>query len=433
MVKHQEFKQTETGRLPKEWEVGRINKVFDVYGGTTPSTSNKEYWNGEILWVTPTDITQLNGNIYLDETEKRITDKAVKECSLSILQNDTILLTSRATIGFTAINAKPVTINKGMTALIPKGKNKVYSLFYAYYFQLLKPYLEQLGAGSTFKEVSKSTIKNVYLPLLPIPEQKKIAEILSTVDEAIEKVDEAIEKTQRLKKGLMQELLTRGIGHKEFKDTETCGELGRTIGRVPQEWEVVKVKNIGEVLTGKTPSTNNKMYWNGGIPFITPVDIQETKYVYKTQRFVTQEGTQQIGYVLPKDTVLVVCIGATIGKTAITYTESITNQQINAIICSDKINPHYAYYAITLRNEFLKLSSGVAAVPIIKKSLFEQFKLPLPPLAEQKKIAEILSTVDNRVELLRKKKEKLERVKKGLMNDLLSGKRRVINLISKEV
>jgi type I restriction enzyme S subunit len=126
------------------------------------------------------------------------------------------------------------------------------------------------------------------------------------VDQGIEKVDEAIKKTQRLKNGLMQELLTKGIGHKEFKDTE--------IGRIPKKWEVTKIMDLGEIITGKTPSTSNTNYWNGSIPFITPVDIKEHKYVYGSERCITQEGAQQIRFILPQETVLVVCIGSTIGK-----------------------------------------------------------------------------------------------------------------------
>lgn len=192
------------------------------------------------------------------------------------------------------------------------------------------------------------------------------------------------------------------------------------IGKIPEEWKVVKIKDIGKVLTGKTPSTSNSMYWNGNFPFITPVDIKEAKYVYETERYVSPQGAQQIGHILPKDTVLVVCIGSTIGKTGATYTESVTNQQINAIICNDKTNSHYVYYALSFRTEFLKSFSGVAAVPIIKKSLFEHFSIPLPPLPEQKKIAEILSTVDRAIEKVDEDIEKTQRLKKGLMQELLT-------------
>ena len=138
----QELKNTDIERIPKEWEMVRLHRIFDVYGGTTPPTSNKEYWDGEIFWVTPTDVTKLNTKAYLEETEKKITDKAVRESSLKVLQTGTLLLTSRATIGFTAINAKPVTINQGMSALIPKEQDKVAALFYAYYFKSIRKKLE---------------------------------------------------------------------------------------------------------------------------------------------------------------------------------------------------------------------------------------------------------------------------------------------------
>lgn len=137
MEKIQEVRDAEVGRISNGWQVVKLPFVFDVYGGTTPSTSKKEYWGGEMLWVTPTDITRTNGNISLDRTEKHVTDKAVNESSLKILPKGTLLLTSRATIGFTALNTKPVTINQGLTALLPKDKRKVSTLFYAYYFQRL--------------------------------------------------------------------------------------------------------------------------------------------------------------------------------------------------------------------------------------------------------------------------------------------------------
>ena len=109
------------------------------------------------------------------------------------------------------------------------------------------------------------------------------------------------------------------IQNSEYKETP--------IGRIPKEWEVTKLKNVGKVITGGTPSTSENTYWNGDIPFITPGDIQETKYTYNTQRYITIEGAKRVGKILPKDTVIVVCIGSTIGKVAITYKESVTNQR----------------------------------------------------------------------------------------------------------
>lgn len=154
--------------------------------------------------------------------------------------------------------------------------------------------------------------------------------------------------------------------------------------------------------------------------------MSEKKYVSISKRYITLEGAKQAGNILQKNTVLVVCIGSTIGKVAITNKESVTNQQINAIICKDMVTPEYVYYAVLFRSQLIKNFSGIAAVPIIKKSLFEIVKIPIPKKKnEQKQIAEILSQVDRRLGLLKNKKEKLVRVKKGLMNDLFSGEKRV--------
>jgi type I restriction enzyme S subunit len=335
---------------------------------------------------------------------------------IKIAEKGDVLISVRAPVGEVNISPSRVCIGRGLAAIRCK-KNKTSDLFLFYSIKHIGKKIESISAGSTFKAIRKNDLDQLEILLPPLPEQKKIAEILSTVDQGIEKVGEAIEKAQRLKKGLMQQLLTKGIGHKEFKDTE--------IGKIPKKWGIVKILGLGKITTGKTPSTSNSAYWNGTIPFITPADVREEKYVYKTERHVTSQGAQEIGFTVPADTVLVVCIGSTIGKTGLTYMESVTNQQINSIVCNEDTNKDYVYYATTFRADLLRSFSGVAAVPIIKKSLFEQFKLPLPPVHEQKKIAEILSTVDKRLEWLRNRKEKLERIKKGLMEDLLSGRKRV--------
>jgi len=393
MMSHKvEYKNTEIGRIPKEWEVVRLGEVLALKNGERPSASE----NGIFPIYGANGIMGHTSNFLMD--------------------NDfTIIIGRVGASGEVHLGMRKIWISDNAIYNDNYDKNRVYIPFVYYLLKFKK--LSQFASKSTHPIISQSFLNLFLISLPPLPEQQRLAEILSTVDQAIERVDEVIAKTERVKKGLMQEVLTKGIGHKSFKDTE--------IGRVPKEWKVVRLKDMGKVATGKTPSTSNNIYWNGNIPFITPADMKEGKYIYKTERYVTSQGARQVGNVLQKDSVLVVCIGSTIGKMGITYTESVTNQQINAIICNDEANAHYIYYVITFRSEFLKSFSGVAAVPIIKKSLFELLKLPFPPLPEQEKIAEILSTVDARLELLREKKEKLGRVKKGLMNDLLTGKRRV--------
>ena len=412
-------KQKGMNKMPKDWQAIDVSDLFFIETGTTPSTKEKKYWNnGNIIWITPADLSLLNNTIFIKDSKRKITKKGLEETNLTLLPKGSIIISTRAPVGYVAIIEYPATFNQGCKGLIPKEIKNISTKFY-YYYLLNKRYkLQNLSAGSTFSELSKSLLESFKMPYFNIKEQQKIAEILSTADEGIQKVDEVIRRTERLKKGLMQNLLTKGIGHKEFKDTQ--------LGRVPREWQILRINDIGRVITGKTPSTSKEIYWNGVIPFITPEDINKNKFIYITKRYVTMNGAKQVGNILPKNTIIVVCIGSTIGKVALTSKNSISNQQINAILIKNNIDYNYIYYYLYKRSDFLKNFSGIAAVPIIKKSLFEKIEIALPnKLKEQQKIAEILSTVDKKIELQRKRKEKLERIKKSLMNDLLSGKKRV--------
>lgn len=191
-----------------------------------------------------------------------------------------------------------------------------------------------------------------------------------------------------------------------------------------ERWKNVELKEIGKVSTGKTPPTRIKEYWNGEISFITPEDLVNGKYINNPKRHISEKGIKEANGLLPKDTIAVVCIGS-IGNISILKNPAVTNQQINSIICNEDVNPEYVYYQILHRKKTLENLAGINVVKIIKKSLFEKIKIPLPPLSEQNRIVNILSTIDEKLEFERKRKGKLERLKKGLMNELLTGNKRV--------
>lgn len=237
------FKDTPIGKIPVDWEVSQLGDICDIVGGSTPSTANKENWNGNILWATPTDITALKGRT-IDDTKQKITEEGLSSCGTKLLPEGTILMTSRATIGACAINAKPMATNQGFTSLI--CKEKVFNWFVYYLVAQYHKEFERLATGSTFKEVSKKSVKSLHLPFPPILEQRKIAEILSNIDDAIDETDRIIEKTKELEKGLMQELLTKGIGHKKLKETEIENEV-----KHKEELEALKKSLMQVLLTGK--------------------------------------------------------------------------------------------------------------------------------------------------------------------------------------
>jgi len=242
MIFHKEtnLKETALGKIPRDWDVNRVDVLFATKTGTTPSTSQREYWdNGTVNWITPTDLSRLNNRLLIRESERKITEKALKETNLTLMPKGSIILSTRAPIGYVALLGDAATFNQGCKGLVPKDPSRICSEFYSYYLLSRRRSLQNLGGGSTFKELSKDMLEHFEVPFFDVQEQKAIAEVLSIVDEAIQKTSEVIAKTECLKKGLMQELLTKGIGHKEFKDLE--------IGRIPKEWEVIRLDSVVDI------------------------------------------------------------------------------------------------------------------------------------------------------------------------------------------
>jgi len=155
------FKKTEIGEIPEDWEVTRIKEIGEVVSGSTPSTKRKEFWNGEIPWITPRDLANFDGR-YIYSGERNISKAGLKSGSLRLLPPGTILFTSRAPIGYVAIAGTSVTTNQGFKSIIPDRKKIVPE--YLYYLLIrVRGYIESLSGGSTFPEITKSTMEQVYV------------------------------------------------------------------------------------------------------------------------------------------------------------------------------------------------------------------------------------------------------------------------------
>jgi type I restriction enzyme S subunit len=204
-----ELQETEIGKIPRDWRTFSLKEAFELYKGTTPSTKDSRYWGGTIPFVTPTDITAINdlNMIYLTKTEKYLTEEGIRSKNLRIVPRGSLLFTSRATIGYLAINNVDVTINQGVIALIPKRKD-VNILYYYYYLLRMKKKFEELAGGSTYREISMAMFSKTIIPQPPLQEQNRIANILSLIDRAIELYHRESEKLKRLKRSLMDLLLT---------------------------------------------------------------------------------------------------------------------------------------------------------------------------------------------------------------------------------
>lgn len=167
------------------------------------------------------------------------------------------------------------------------------------------------------------------------------------------------------------------------------------------EWKKVKVGDIGKVITGKTPKTSNNEYYGGDIPFLTPSDNMSVKYVRGTNKYITEIGRLSVkNATLPANAICVSCIGSDLGKVVITTQETVTNQQINSIIVdTEKFDVDFVYYSMLELGKILNFHSKTStAVPIVNKSSFSQYEIDCPELSVQKKIGDILSSVDKKIE-----------------------------------
>lgn len=283
------------------------------------------------------------------------------------------------------------------------------------------------GSGIRYT-LSLSDFKSAKIRFPEKSEQSAIAAILSKIDEAIASVQASISAAERLKKSLMQNLLTGRMKPDGTLRTEDEFYVDEKFGKVPKGWKVKKVKDFGEVITGKTPPTEKPDVFSDkehGFMFVTPGDVDTAKYIEQTERYVSEKGIKY-SYTLSQNAVCVICIGSTIGKIGITTKECCTNQQITSVIVNDDNDAEFFYYAMSARKDHFKSVAGINATPQINKSEYSKYRI-LCPISkdDQLAIAQKLSAIDTEINKKQNKIATLERLKKSLMQNLLTGRVRV--------
>lgn len=276
--------------------------------------------------------------------------------------------------------------------------------------------ITEQSTGTKVKHTSPDRLCSVIGLIPPLLEQKKIAQILSIWDKAISVTEKLLANSQQQKKALMQQLLT---GKKRLLDENGV--------RFSGEWKITKLIQMGKVVSGGTPDTNMAMYWEGDILWLTPTDVTALtgRFVSNTSRKITPAGLLNSSAVLLPKGSLMVCTRATIGALAISTSEICTNQGFKNIIPNEGFNIEFIYYLLQMNtNEMIKKSSGSTFLELSKKD-FETLSFSCPFIKEQQKIAAVLSAADTEISTLEKKLACLKDEKKALMQQLLTGKRRV--------
>ncbi|KXA92560.1 hypothetical protein AKJ64_02860 [candidate division MSBL1 archaeon SCGC-AAA259E17] len=413
-MKTQDFKETPIGKIPKEWkliELGNKNISKNMYYGITAKATEEDT---KLRMLRTTDIENYDVD-WENLPNCKITEE-INNIEKYLLEKNDMIIARAGTTGVSVLVDESLQNAVFGSYLIKvELKESVDPKFIHFFLQspLYWSHIQAHQRGSTMNNINLSILESIKLPLPPLSEQEKIAEVLSTVDGAIQKVDGAIEKTERLKKGLMQKLLIEGIDHEELKETP--------IGRIPKEWDVMNLKNgdIVDIVMGSSPPSSTYNKEGEGLPFLqgnaefgeirpTPV-----KYCSEPQK-IAEKGD------------ILLSVRAPVGDVNIAKSKCCIGRGLSAIRPNEKsLKGVFLYYYLDFSSKrFEKLSLG-STFSAIRKNEIQNFKIPLPPLSEQEKIAEILSKVDEKLVFEKKRKEKFNQIKKGLMLDLLTGRKRV--------
>ena len=384
-----------TNKIPENWELKTLSEVGDIIGGGTPNTTKKEYWNGNILWVIPSEVTSLHSK-YLYDTERKITELGLKNSSAKIIKPNSLIICTRATIGNCCINKNEVATNQGFKSIIP---NENYDVVFLYYLiSNNKQKLISKASGTTFLEISKSNLENLSFYFPPLDEQKRIASALSKIDAYLENTIKLIEEKELFKNGIAKKLLTCKEGEnipearfKEFND----------------EWETVM---LGDILSYEQPKDyivkseeyNNENKYpvlTAGKTFILGYTNEEFGIYDKLPVIIFDDFTTDAKYVdfpFKVKSSAIKILKSKYYNTKLIY-ELIKNIKFNA-------RTHKRYYL----------------------SEYQYLKIKIPKsIKEQEDIGKFLSLLDAEIDNLKEQKEEIKKIKKGVMKKLMNGEVRL--------
>lgn len=416
--KETNFKEAPIGKISKDFEVVKLDDITEsmFYGVTAKAVENR----GRLRMLRTTDIKDYQVNWdnlpFCEITEKR------SNVTRYLLKQGDLIIARAGTTGVSVLVEKDFdNVIFGSYLIKARLKSGIYPKFIHYFLQsrFYWSHIVSSQAGSTLKNITLPILRSLQMPLPSLIEQQQIAEILSTVDEVIQKTNEVIAKTERLKKGLMKKLLTKGIEHKEFKYT--------AIGRIPKDWEVTTIDKECNVGTGGTPARNNLQYFGGNIPWVKSTEI-DYNIITRTEESLTESGLQNSNAKIYPAGSLAIALygqGITRGKCAIFGIDAAVNQACAVIQSKGRIHIPYLFYWFQHSYSRIRSMSQGANQSNLNLTIIRSLELPLPSILEQQKIAEIISIVDNKLELERKEKTKMERIKQGLVDLLFTGQLRV--------
>lgn len=404
---------------------GQIAKKL-VNGGTPP-TEIAQFWNGKIPWITGADFTTSG----IGEFRRFVSEAAVAQTATNLVDQGQLLLVTRTGVGKLAIAPCDIAISQDITGVHPDTE-KVDVRFLYHRMRLGVEDLKKLNQGTSINGIIRSDLLAYRIELPPLPQQRRIAEILSTLDEAIEQTEALIAKHQQIKAGLMHDLFTRGVTPDGYLRSirEQAPDLYRKspLGWIPKEWQYELLDELAVRGSGHTPSKDSPEYWSGGIKWISLADSYrlDRLYIDDTEYEISQLGIQNSSAVMHPAGVVVLSRDAGVGKSAITTRPMTVSQHFMCWRCDNRLNKYFLYYWLQFKKRMFENIAMGSTILTIGLPYFKRLKIAAPKaLEEQKMIGDSLRRSDEIIFSLEADLEKKKQQKQGLMHDLLTGRVRV--------
>lgn len=415
------------GEIPSHWDSNKLKFFADISTGTTPSTANEEYWNEATEnWYTPADFNE--GDIHLNGSSRKVSAMAFEKSACKVFKKNVVLVVGiGATLGKIGFSRVECTANQQINAI--EFHDNVYPLFGAYYLSSLKEVMKSLASAATLAIMNQSVTGSIPFVCPTLAEQKNIAAFLDhkvgQIDATIAEKEQMLEGLKNYRSAIISEAVTKGLDKNvEMKDSGV-----ECIGMIPKHWNINKLKFFADISTGTTPSTDNEEYWKEPTEnWYTPSDFcEENVHLETSSRKVSTTAFQESACrVFKKDVVLVVGIGATLGKIGISSVECSANQQINAIEFYENVYPLFGAYYLSSLKEVMKSFASAATLAIMNQSVTGSIPFVCPTLDEQKEIADYLEkktkSIGSLLNQIEAQIDELKSYKSALITEAVTGK-----------
>ena len=409
-----------------DWKKTTVGEVATAFlSGGTPNTKRPDYWEGEIPWITS---KWLGSNLELTTGEKFVSEEAVKKTSTKVVPKDSIIFATRVGVGKVGINRLDLAINQDLAGvLIDNERYDIKFLAYQLKIDSIQQYVAMNKRGATIKGITRDCLEQVRLNLPPLPEQKKIAHIVSTVERAIEAQERIIQTTTELKKALMHKLFTEGLRNEPQKQTE--------IGPVPESWETPAVESVCLI---KASAMSYKQLEDApnvatGVRVIgikvSDMNLLGNEIEFRSANLERQLAEKEaLKRAVPANSIVFPKRGAAIAtnKKRLTTGYTVLDPNLIAVMPTEAVNHRYLFHWF---NTFdLKNITDPGPTPQLNKKDIAPLKFPMPPVDEQEAIAAAIDAAEQKATMHARKRDQLQDLFHTLLRELMTAKTRVDKL-----